>query len=101
MGLVLYAGSLGLPDLLAPEITSREELHALQRDDLSAVGRLLLVLACAGAPPSLDYMAASFSQGLTRTISALIASSQGSSFASWQVRPEPGPAHCPACLLKS
>lgn len=73
---------------MAEEISSREELHSLQRDDLTGVGRLLLVLACAGAPPSLDYMAASFSQGLTRTLSALLASSQGSAFASWQqVRP--------------
>ena len=80
----VFAGSLGVADVMAEEISSREELHALQRDDLTAVGRLLLVLACAGAPPSLDYVAASFSQGLTRTLSALLASSQGSAFASWQ-----------------
>ncbi|EIE26025.1 hypothetical protein COCSUDRAFT_61018 [Coccomyxa subellipsoidea C-169] len=80
----IRVGSLGVADVMAGEISSREELHALQREDLTAVGRLLLVLACAGAPPSLDYVAAGFSQGLTRTISALLASSQGSSFASWQ-----------------
>ncbi|BDA44294.1 PAN2-PAN3 deadenylation complex subunit pan3 at C-terminar half [Coccomyxa sp. Obi] len=80
----IRVGSLGVADVMAGEISSREELHALQRDDLTAVGRLLLVLACAGAPPSLDYVAASFSQGLTRTLSALLASSQGSAFASWQ-----------------
>ncbi len=78
-----------MADVMAGEISSREELHALQREDLTAVGRLLLVLACAGAPPSLDYVAAGFSQGLTRTISALLASSQGSSFASWQQVPSP------------
>lgn len=69
---------------MAPEITSREELHVLQREDLSAAGRLLLVLACSGANPSLDFVAASFSQALARAISALMASSQGSSFGSWQ-----------------
>ena len=63
---------------------SREELAALQREDLAGVGRALLALACAGAPPSLDYCAAGHSQALTRALSALLASPQGSALGSWQ-----------------
>lgn len=78
------AGSLGCGELMAGDIGSREELVALQREDLAALGRTLLLLACAGAPPSLDYCAAGFSPGLTRALSALLAAPQGSPAGSWQ-----------------
>ena len=80
-----YSGSLGVADLMAADIGSREELAALQREDLAAVGRSLLLVACAGAPmPSLDLCAAGFSPALTRTLSGLLASPQGSPLGSWQ-----------------
>lgn len=69
---------------MAEDISSHEELHALQREDLSAIGRLLLVLGCSPAAPGLDALAASYSQGFCRATSALLASAQGASFSSWQ-----------------
>ena len=81
----LLSGSLGCGELMAADIGSREELAALQREDLAAAGRSLLLLACAGAPvPSLDLCAAGFSPTLTRTLGALLASPQGSPLGSWQ-----------------
>lgn len=78
------AGSLGVADLMAEDISSHEELHALQREDLTAIGRLLLMLACSSMAPSLDTVAATYSQGFVRALSALLASAQGTSFSSWQ-----------------
>ena len=85
---------------------SREELAALQREDLAAAGRALLALACAGAPPSLDFCAAGHSQALTRALSALLASPQGSALGSWQqVRGSSlvtlPPFHCRAVTWRS
>ncbi len=69
---------------MAEDISSHEELHALQREDLTAIGRLLLMLACSSTSPSLDTVAATYSQGFVRAVSALLASAQGTSFSSWQ-----------------
>ena len=73
-----------MADLMAEDISSHEELHALQREDLTAIGRLLLMLACSSPSPSLDTVAATYSQGFVRALSALLASAQGTSFSSWQ-----------------
>ena len=78
------AGSLGVADLMSEEVSSHEELHVLQREDLTAIGRLLLVLACASTAPSLDAVASSFSQSFVRALSALLAAAQGTSVSSWQ-----------------
>ena len=83
-GIRACAGSLGVADLMSEDISSHEELHALQREDLTAIGRLLLMLACSSTAPSLDTVAVSYSQGFVRALSALLASAQGTSFSSWQ-----------------
>ena len=79
-----------MADLMAEEISSHEELHALQREDLTAIGRLLLMLACSSTAPSLDTVAVTYSQAFVRALSALLASAQGNSFSSWQ-------QVCPTC----
>ena len=56
----------------------------LQRKDLTAIGRLLLVLGCCSTAPTMDALAATYSEGLVRAVSALLASVQGTSFSSWQ-----------------
>lgn len=78
-------GSLGLAELLAGVPGSAEEQWALQREDLAAVGRLILVLACAGAPvATLDACAAVCSAELTRLLGALLEAPGGGSFQSWR-----------------
>lgn len=78
-------GSLGLAELLAGEPGSAEEQWALQREDLAAVGRLILVLACAGAPvATLDACAAVCSAELTRLLGALLDAPGGGTFQSWR-----------------
>ncbi|CAK0773929.1 hypothetical protein CVIRNUC_004116 [Coccomyxa viridis] len=77
-------GSLGVADLMSEEISSHEELNALQRKDLTAIGRLLLMLGCCCTAPTMDALAATYSEGLVRAVSALLASVQGTSFSSWQ-----------------
>ena len=69
---------------MSEEISSHEELKALQRKDLTAIGRLLLVLGCCSTAPTMDALAATYSEGLVRAVSALLASVQGTSFSSWQ-----------------
>jgi len=79
------AGSLGLAELLAGEPGSAEEQWALQREDLGAVGRLLLVLACAGSPvASLEAAAAACTAELTRLLGALLDAPAGGSLQSWR-----------------
>lgn len=58
----------------------------LQRDDLAALGNLLLLVACLGrgAPPSLDYLTAHFSRDFCHVVAGLLASSEGTGFASWR-----------------
>ena len=79
-----HPGSLGVADLTSEEISSHEELITLQRKDLTAVGRLLLMLGCCSTAPTMDALAATYSEGLVRAVSALLASVQGTSFSSWQ-----------------
>ena len=90
-----HPGSLGVADLMSEEISSHEELNALQRKDLTAIGRLLLLmLGCCSSVHSMDALAATYSEGLVRAVSALLASVQGTSFSSWQ---QVSPA-CHVCM---
>jgi PAB-dependent poly(A)-specific ribonuclease subunit 3 len=79
-------GSLGLADSLAAPPSSRDELQQQQREDLAALGLLLLTLTCVGSGlrPSLDNCMANFSMDLTRIISALLASPEGGGIGSWR-----------------
>lgn len=51
----------------------------LQREDLAALGNLLLLLACVGrgVPPSLDYLTAHFSREFCHVVAGLLAASEG------------------------
>lgn len=51
----------------------------LQRNDLAALGNLLLLLACVGrgVPPSLDYLTAHFSREFCHVVAGLLAASEG------------------------
>ena len=61
-----------------PPVSSFLSLQ-LQRDDLAALGNLLLLLACVGrgAPPSLEYLTAHFSREFCHVVAGLLASSEG------------------------
>lgn len=56
----------------------------LQRDDLAALGNLLLLLACVGrgAQPSLDYLSAHFTREFCHVVAGLLASAEGA-LAGW------------------
>jgi hypothetical protein len=62
----------------SPHMTAFLPLQ-LQRDDLAALGNLLLLLACVGrgAPPSLEYLTAHFSREFCHVVAGLLASSEG------------------------
>ncbi|KAK9820130.1 hypothetical protein WJX72_006407 [[Myrmecia] bisecta] len=78
-------GSLGVLDLINCEGRQREDIGQLQRDDLAAVGRLLLVLACSGTQSaSLDFCSMHFSADLTRVIGALLAANEGGGLQNWR-----------------
>lgn len=79
-------GSLGVADTLGAPPSSREELQQQQREDLAALGHLLLTLTCMGSGlrPSLDNCMAHYSMDLTRIISALLASPEGGGLGSWR-----------------
>ncbi|KAK9864501.1 hypothetical protein WJX84_001503 [Apatococcus fuscideae] len=72
-------GSLG--------VNKREAIPASStslRQDLTSVGRLLLRLACSGAPlPSLDHCAAHFSLDFAHLTGALLASAEGGALGHW------------------
>lgn len=77
-------GCCGVPEVLASEAgglppPGGPEAAALQRQDLVALGNLLLVLACAGrgAAPSLEYVTAHFSRELCHIVAGLLAASEG------------------------
>jgi hypothetical protein len=77
----------GILDALNPgDMHDPEEQHHMHRMELTAVGQLLLTLACAGlsASPSLDVCAAHHSLELARIIAALLASSEGGQLGSWR-----------------
>lgn len=78
-------GSLGVPEVLS-EAAGYQDVPQLQREDLAALGNLLLLLACVGrgAAPSLDYLTAHFSREFCHVVAGLLASAEGSGFASWR-----------------
>ncbi|KAG2482584.1 hypothetical protein HYH03_018468 [Edaphochlamys debaryana] len=83
----LRVGSVGIVDaLMGGEAPGPEELQMLMRQDLTAMGGLLLTLCCAGAgpAPSLDLVAAHFSPELVRLLGALLAAADGGPLGSWR-----------------
>ncbi|KAK9830883.1 hypothetical protein WJX81_001688 [Elliptochloris bilobata] len=81
----IRVGSLGIMELLVGEPGSPEEQWALQREDLCAVGHLIMCLACAGAAmPSLEACAAVCSAELTRLVGALMDAPHGGTLQSWR-----------------
>ena len=72
-------GSLGIPDALAEG--PPPDLAAQQREDLSALGSLLLLLACVGrgAAPSLANLTTHFSRELCHVVAGLLAAVEGAS----------------------
>jgi PAB-dependent poly(A)-specific ribonuclease subunit 3 len=77
-------GAVGAAEVLAEGPPS--DITRAQREDLSALGSLLLTLACAAknAPPTLDALSSNFSREFCHTVAGLLASSEGSGFASWR-----------------
>lgn len=70
-------GSIGTAEVLAEGPPA--EVARAQREDLSALGSLLLHLACAAhnAPPTLDALSANFSRELCHVVAGLLASGDG------------------------
>ena len=75
---------MGLSGLFSPEVGGREGLAAAQREDVAGVGRLLLVLACAGGPLSLEAAAAATSPELARLLAALLAPPEAAAITTWR-----------------
>ena len=75
----LRVGALGIPETLSLDPPESEDVAQLQRDDLTALGNLLLALACAGltAMPSVEVVAAHCSAELTRVVLGLVAGGGG------------------------
>ncbi|GLI63832.1 hypothetical protein VaNZ11_006934 [Volvox africanus] len=83
----LRVGSVGLVDaLMGGEPPSSDELHLLMRQDIAAMGSLLLTICCAGAgpAPSLDLVAANYSPELVRLLGALLAAAEGGPLGTWR-----------------
>lgn len=72
-------GSLGIPDALSLDPPEAEDTAQLQRDDLAALGNLLVALACAGltATPSVEVVAAQCSAEFARVVVGLVSGSSG------------------------
>ncbi|KAK9863086.1 hypothetical protein WJX84_005065 [Apatococcus fuscideae] len=85
--LLVSPGRIRIGSLGVNEVLQREAIPAGStslRQDLSSVGRLLLRLACSGAPlPSLDYCAAHFSLDFAHLTGALLASAEGGALGHW------------------
>lgn len=83
----ISVGCVGMLDALNPgDLHDQDDPHHMHRLELSALGQLLLTLACAGIAPSptLDACAAHYSIELTRIIAALLASAEGGQLNSWR-----------------
>jgi len=83
----LRVGCVGVLDVLSPADTQdADEVLRMHCADLTALGQLLLSLACAGmtGAPSLELCAAHFSMELTRIVAALLASADGGQVTSWR-----------------
>ena len=62
-----------MAEIVAGKAARQDDVGALQREDLVALGRLLLQLACCMPQhPSLEYCAAHFSPELTHIIASLL-----------------------------
>ncbi len=75
----IRVGSLGIPETLSPDpIDTPQDIQQLQRADLTALGNLLLALACSGvaSTPSVEVLASHFSQELARVAAGLVAGVQ-------------------------
>lgn len=70
-------GALGIAEALAEGAPA--DTPQAQRDDLAALGSLLLVLACSArnAPPTLDVLAAHYSRELVHVVAGLLAAGEG------------------------
>jgi PAB-dependent poly(A)-specific ribonuclease subunit 3 len=77
-------GAVGAAEVLAEGPPS--DIARAQREDLSALGSLLLTLACAAknTSPTLDALSSNFSREFCHVVAGLLASSEGSGFASWR-----------------
>jgi PAB-dependent poly(A)-specific ribonuclease subunit 3 len=77
-------GAVGAAEVLAEGPPS--DINRAQREDLSALGSLLLTLACAAknTPPTLDALSSNYSREFCHVVAGLLASSEGSGFASWR-----------------
>jgi len=73
----LRMGALGLAEVLG-DVTTGDRLQ-LQREDLTALGRLMLALACAGGAqmPSLEYCLSYFSVDFVTVLRHLLSSAEG------------------------
>eukprot|EP00879_Flechtneria_rotunda_P012154 GHRR01012694.1.p1 GENE.GHRR01012694.1~~GHRR01012694.1.p1 ORF type:complete len:873 (+),score=416.93 GHRR01012694.1:315-2933(+) len=84
----LKACGLGVAEALTGEVvsSSSEELMQLQRDDVLAMGQLLLQLACAAGnlpTPSLDFASMHYSPEFVRLLMLLLGVADGGAF-SWR-----------------
>ncbi|KAI8469985.1 MAG: hypothetical protein J3K34DRAFT_377450 [Monoraphidium minutum] len=83
----LRIGSLGVVEALGGDVAlGGEELLQAQRDDVMAMGQLLLTLACSAggvAVPNLDFAAAHFSPDFVRMLALLLGTGEGGAF-SWR-----------------
>ncbi|KAL4547792.1 hypothetical protein Ndes2526B_g07023 [Nannochloris sp. 'desiccata'] len=77
-------GAVGAAEVLSEGPPN--DISRAQREDLSALGSLLLTLACAAknTTPTLDALSSNFSREFCHVVAGLLASSEGSGFASWR-----------------
>jgi PAB-dependent poly(A)-specific ribonuclease subunit 3 len=83
----IRVGATGVQETLsAGEQQGPDDTPRHQRADLTAVGSLLLSLACLprGAAPSLDFLAAHYSREFARVTAGLLAGGGGSGIATWR-----------------
>ncbi|MEW5313570.1 MAG: hypothetical protein WDW38_005128 [Sanguina aurantia] len=81
------AGCVGVLDVLSGDLHAEfEDLSFLHRQDLTALGQLLLTLSCFGLStlPSLEVASTHRSHDLLRVTASLLASSAGGGLASWR-----------------
>lgn len=73
----MTAGGLGVAEVLAGKAARQDDVAALQREDLAALGQLMLQLLCGSAQhPSLDQCAMYYSPELTHIVASLLGQSQ-------------------------
>jgi PAB-dependent poly(A)-specific ribonuclease subunit 3 len=76
-------GFLGVAEILLGQTTDIPTAHLV---DLSAMGSLILTLACAAKnePPSLDSLIAYYSRDLCHIVAGLVAAHKGHGFKTWR-----------------